>query len=190
MPTLTTTPEALRSRSGRKACRTRTTPTTLVSSTVVTSAAVKAPAGLGRPLMPALLTRTSSPPCSSTRAAAAATDASSVTSRTSGRAPSSRAARPAFSGVRAAAYTVCPAAVRRRAVSKPRPLLAPVIRVVVMAASLRRSVGGGQRGLFLVPAVPGSFPERAATMEEWMPPVSWPPCCGPGASGWRRPRRG
>src|SRR3954464_12286979 len=69
---LTMTGFAERSRSGTKACVTRTTPATLVSITRRTSAAVTSGAGIMPPEIPALLMRTSRPPASATAAAAPA----------------------------------------------------------------------------------------------------------------------
>lgn len=54
-------------------------------------------------------------------------------------------------------YTVCPARVRRRAVCSPRPLLAPVMSVVVMSGSLAARRPAGQ-----ATAVPGNAGTRTA----------------------------
>ena len=86
--------------------------------------------------MPALLTRTSSEPTVST---AAATEASSVTSSCTKRAPSSSAAARPRSSSRAPIHTSWPASIRRRAASKPRLRLAPVIKIVDMRTSLARA---------------------------------------------------
>ncbi len=77
---------------------TRTAPKTFVSKiarimSAVSSAAPNTPPSAFRTSMPALLTRTSSPPSASMAFAAAATDASSVTSSKTIRAPSRPAAR-------------------------------------------------------------------------------------------------
>src|ERR1043165_5750486 len=44
---------------------------------------------------------------------------------------------------------------RRRAVSKPRPLFAPVISVVVMSEGCVGTIRSARRPVFLGPAVPG-----------------------------------
>src|SRR4029077_18922467 len=109
--------------------------------------------------IPALLTRMSSRPYSrSTQSAASRADFGSVTSSRTNRAsaPASRSARSASrprSSSRAPASTVNPRAPSWRAVSSPIPLLAPVIRaiVVVMAPTLVTGRSGRER-----PLVPGT----------------------------------
>src|SRR4051794_19656305 len=151
LETFTTTGASERSSSGKKAWSTRTGPRTLVSYTRRRSSAVVSATGRRPPVMPALLTSTSSDPCSAaTAAAAAATESSSVTSSGTKRPPSASAAARPRSGSRAPIHTVWPAASRRRAVSRPSPLLAPVISVVVMPLSLmprgRRDQGPAKPG--------------------------------------------
>src|ERR671916_808888 len=79
--------------------------------------------------MPALLTSTSRCPSScSTISAACRTESSDVTSSWMGRAPTVSAAARPRSISRLARFTRCPAPMRRRTVSRPMPLLAPVTR--------------------------------------------------------------
>src|SRR2546423_14863371 len=85
--------------------------------------------------MPALLTSTSILPASaSTFSTPALTDASSLTSSSTVLTPSFRRASAASRFLpgtpRMDAYTVWPAQCRVSAVSRPKPLLAPVIRIV------------------------------------------------------------
>src|SRR4051794_11737406 len=134
--TLTMTGSAERRSSGRKALVTRTGPTTLTSSTARNSAPDSSLGSPYGPCTPALLTSTSiRPSCRRTSAAAAATEASSVTSIRTNRAPSAVAAAVPAATSRAPSTTVWPAAIRRRAVSRPRPLFAPVMKVIVMRPS-------------------------------------------------------
>src|SRR3954469_1086861 len=102
--------------------------------------------------MPALLMRTSRPvPASRIVRTAAATLASSVTSSCTKRPPSASAASRPTVASRAPIQTSWPASSRRRAVSRPRPLLAPVIKVVVMLLMLRATAPRQKRTL-----VPGT----------------------------------
>src|SRR3954447_19489478 len=143
--TLMMTGSADRRSSGRNAVVVRTTPTTLTSKTPKASAAVRALGSPTGPLMPALLIRTSiEPSCSATFAAAAATEASSVTSMGTNRAPSAAAASAPSSALRAPTRTVWPSATRRRAVSRPSPLFAPVMKVIVMESTFVPSRRPGQ----------------------------------------------
>src|ERR1700680_2617940 len=132
LDTLTTTGDLDRSSSGRNAWSMRTGPRTLTSETAWTWAAVTSPAAITPPDMPALLISTSNAPpvASATVLEAASTEASSVTSRTKGRAPSSSAVARPRSGSRAAAHTSWPSSIKRRVASRPNPLFAPVMRIV------------------------------------------------------------
>src|SRR5438105_9536431 len=123
-----------RSSSAKNARVTRTTPKTLVSNTRRTSSAVTSATGTRRPTMPALLMSTSSAPLSAaTCSAAAFTLRSLVTSSCTKRPPSSRAASRPRSGSRAASHTSWPSSSSRRAASRPRPLFAPVMRIVLIS---------------------------------------------------------
>src|SRR5215510_15006975 len=120
---------------GSTARVTRRSPMTFVSKMTFACSAVKAsvtPADM----MPALLTSTSIVPASaSTLLTPASTDASSLTSNSTVLMPSFRraSAAPRFlpCGLRIEAYTVWPERNRVSAVSRPKPLLAPVIRIVL-----------------------------------------------------------
>lgn len=136
--------------SGRNAAVTRTGPSTLTPYTGRKSAATVSAGPAKVPPMPALFTSTSiRPDASATVSRAAATDASDVTSssicRTSaaGSAFASRATAAAPRSVsRDPSQTVQPSSASPSVVSKPIPLLAPVIRAicsVVMWPSLRAS---------------------------------------------------
>src|SRR5215469_10270265 len=160
LETLTIRAAGARRSSGSIALVTATTPNTFVSYTVRIVASV---VWLGAPLpspraMPALLTRMSSLPNSAAiHSAARATDFSPVTSSWTNRAsaPPSRSARSAsapLASSRAPMSTVMPRAPSSRAVSNPMPLLAPVIRaMVVMAPILATTTPQRER-----PAEPGT----------------------------------
>src|SRR6266850_2525475 len=98
-------------------------------------------------MMPALLTSTSIVPASaSTLLTPASTDASSLTSNSTVLMPSFRRASAASRflpcALRIEAYTVWPERNRVSAVSRPKPLLAPVIRIVLdILGLLERSFG-------------------------------------------------
>src|ERR1035437_5457156 len=145
--------------SGSAASVARTMPTAFVSKTSRTlgpSSASLMLAPLARLAMPALLTRTSSPvPESAIVAKAAATEASSVTSSWTNRAPSSSAAARPRASSRAPIHTVWRASTRSRAVSLPRPLFAPVMSVVVMRQWSPACERIGSRPLFVGLAGPG-----------------------------------
>src|SRR5580692_1184605 len=153
LDTLTIRAAGARRANGSIALVTLITPNTLTSYTsCITSRSV----WLGElpRAMPALLTRMSSRPYSrSIHSAASRTDASRVTSSETNRAstPSARSSRSASSPrswSRAPASTVKPRAPNCRAVSSPIPLLAPVIRaiVVVIAPTLRGARSTGETG--------------------------------------------
>src|SRR5690606_15640641 len=154
--TFTTTCASPRRRSGRNAEVTRTMLIVFVLNTRVASSPVSSSAAAMVPAMPALLIRTSMwPSCAATSAAAFAVDSSSATSMGTKRARSLAAAAKPWSRSRAPTSTVWPRSVRRRALSNPRPRLAPVMKMVFdMPSSLRRCSPTGQGGLFVGPAVP------------------------------------
>src|SRR6266850_5425134 len=120
---------------GSTARVTRRSPMTFVSKTTFACSAVKASV-TPTDMIPALLTSTSILPASaSTCLTPASTDASSLTSNSTVLMPRFRRASAASrflpSARRIEAYTVCPAWNRVSAVSRPKPLLAPVIRIVL-----------------------------------------------------------
>src|SRR5215470_11240256 len=125
---------------GSTARVTRRSPMTFVSKMTFACSAVKASVTPADP-MPALLTRTSIvPTLASTLLTPASTDASSLTSSSTVLTPSLRRASAASRFLpcapRIEAYTVWPARRRVSAVSRPKPLLAPVIRIVFDIAGL------------------------------------------------------
>ena len=138
LETLTITGLSERSSSGRNACVTRTTPEHVGGEHArrrprrVVSGTGDAPAE-----MPALLISTSSSP---DRRVGARRRRSRRRSRRAAtkRAPSSSAAARPRSGSRAPIQTSWPCASRRRAASCPRPLLAPVMSVLVMRSMVAR----------------------------------------------------
>src|SRR5882672_10109243 len=120
---------------GSTARVTRRSPMTFVSKMTFACSAVKASV-TPTDAMPALLTSTSILPASaSTLLTPASTDASSLTSNSTVLMPSFRRASAASRflpcALRIEAYTVWPARNRVSAVSRPKPLLAPVIRIVL-----------------------------------------------------------
>jgi hypothetical protein len=126
---------------GSTARVTRSSPMTFVSKITFAWSAVKASVTPADP-MPALLTSTSILSASaSTFLTPASTDASSLTSSSTISMPSLRRASAASRFLpcapRIEAYTVWPARRRVSAVSRPKPLLAPVIRIVLDIFSLR-----------------------------------------------------
>src|SRR6266851_158145 len=139
-PMLMIKPSRFRRMEGSTARVTRRSPMTFVSKITFACFAVKAsvtPADM----MPALLTSTSIVPASaSTLLTPASTDASSLTSNSTVLMPSVRRASAASRflpcALRIEAYTVWPAWNRVSAVSRPKPLLAPVIRIVLDILSL------------------------------------------------------
>ena len=141
--------------SGRNACVTRTGPSRLTPKTGRKSAGSVSAGAARVPLTPALLTSTSSRSgARATASCAAATDASSVTSSRDdpdvgvavARA-ASRRQRPRRPRSRAPSQTVQPRAARRRTVSAPRPLVAPVTSatVVCVVDALHRAPGAAGR---------------------------------------------
>src|SRR5215472_4155931 len=125
---------------GSTARVTRRSPMTFVSKMTFACSAVKASVTPADP-MPALLTRTSIlPTLASTLLTPASTDASSLTSSSTVSMPSLRRASAASRFLpcapRIEAYTEWPARRRVSAVSRPKPLLAPVIRIVLDIAGL------------------------------------------------------
>src|SRR5215472_2832422 len=126
---------------GSTARVTRRSPMTFVSKMTFAWSAVKASVTPADP-MPALLTRTSILPASArTLLTPASTDASSLTSTSTVLMPifcrASAASRFLPCAPRIEAYTVWPARWRVCAVSRPKPLLAPVIRIVLDIAGFR-----------------------------------------------------
>src|SRR5262245_23058933 len=120
---------------GSTARVTRSSPMTFVSKMTFACSAVKASV-TPTDAMPALLTNTSIVPASaSTLLTPASTDASSLTSNSTVLMPSFRRASAASRflpcALRIEAYTVWPERNRVSAVSRPKPLLAPVIRIVL-----------------------------------------------------------
>src|SRR5437667_5596112 len=120
---------------GSTARVTRRSPMTFVSKTTFACSAVKASV-TPTDMIPALLTSTSILPASaSTCLTPASTDASSLTSNSTVLMPRFRRASAASRFLpcarRIEAYTVWPARNRVSAVSRPKPLLAPVIRIVL-----------------------------------------------------------
>src|SRR6266852_880973 len=145
-PMLMISPSRFWRMEGRTARVTRRSPMTFVSKTTFACSAVKAsvtPADM----MPALLTSTSIVPASArTLLTPASTDASSLTSNSTVLMPSFRTASAASRflpcELRIEAYTVWPERNRVSAVSRPKPLLAPVIRIVLdILGLLERSFG-------------------------------------------------
>src|SRR6267142_4081284 len=134
-PMLMIRPSRCRRMEGSTARVTRRSPMTFVSKMTFACSAVKASVTPADP-MPALLTSTSILPASaSTVSTPASTDASSLTSNSTVLMPSvcriAATSRflPRISRIEA--YTVWPARERVSAVSRPKPLLAPVIRIVL-----------------------------------------------------------
>jgi hypothetical protein len=120
---------------GSTARVTRSSPMTFVSKMTFACSAVKASVTPADP-MPALLTSTSiSPASASTCSTPASTEASSLTSSSTVLMPSLRRTSAASRFLpctpRIEAYTVWPAWCSVSAVSRPKPLLAPVIRIVL-----------------------------------------------------------
>src|SRR5438128_5043335 len=120
---------------GSTARVTRSSPITFVSKIAFACSVVKASVTPAE-AMPALLTSTSILPASvSTVLTPASTDVSSRTSSSTVLMPSLRRASAALrfvpSAARIEAYTVWPARCRVSAVSRPKPLLVPVIRIVL-----------------------------------------------------------
>src|SRR5262245_31285705 len=149
-PMLMIRPSRFSRMEGSTARVTRRSPMTFVSKMTFACSAVKAsvtPADM----MPALLTSTSILPASaSTFLTPASTDASSLTSNSTVLMPSFRRASAASRFLpcarRIEAYTVWPARNRVSAVSRPKPLLAPVIRIVLdILGLLERSFDTGRR---------------------------------------------
>src|SRR5262245_45487575 len=134
-PMLMIRPSRFSRMEGSTARVTRRSPMTFVSKMTFACSAVKAsvtPADM----MPALLISTSILPASaSTFLTPASTDASSLTSNSTVLMPSFRRASAASRFLpcarRIEAYTVWPKRNRVSAVSRPKPLLAPVIRIVL-----------------------------------------------------------
>src|SRR6266508_6912021 len=134
-PMLMIRPSCCRRMEGSTARVTRSSPTTLVSKIAFACSVVKASVTPAEAI-PALLTSTSILPASvSTVLTPASTDASSLTSSSTVSMPSLRRASAASwflpSAPRIEAYTVWPARRRVCAVSRPKPLLVPVIRIVL-----------------------------------------------------------
>src|SRR6266850_5688985 len=135
---------------GSTARVTRRSPMTFVSKMTFAWSAVKAsvtPADM----MPALLTSTSIVPASaSTLLTPASTDASSLTSNSTVLMPSFRRALAASRFLpcapRIEAYTVWPARNRVSAVSRPKPLLAPVIKIVLDILGLLKGLSTQRSG--------------------------------------------
>src|SRR5262245_41037676 len=130
---------------GSTARVTRSSPMTFVSKITFACSAVKASV-TPTDAMPALLTSTSILPASaSTFLTPPSTDASSLTSNSTVLMPSLRRASAASRFLprarRMEAYTVWPARNRVSAVSRPKPLLAPVIRIVLDILGLLESNG-------------------------------------------------
>src|SRR5262245_6508910 len=128
-------PSRFRRMEGSTARVTRRSPMTFVSKITFACSAVKASV-MPADMMPALLTSTSIVPASaSTLLTPASTDASSLTSNSTVLMPSFRRASAASRflpcALRIEAYTVWPERNRVSAVSRPKPLLAPVIRIVL-----------------------------------------------------------
>src|SRR5262245_59434515 len=140
-PMLMIRPSCCRRMEGSTARVTRSSPMTFVSKIAFACSVVKASV-TPTEAMPALLTSTSILPASArTVLTPASTDVSSLTSSSTVLTPSLRRASAASRFLPCApridAYTVCPARWRVSAVSRPKPLLAPVIRIVLDILSLR-----------------------------------------------------
>src|SRR6476469_4920815 len=160
--TLMMSGSADRRSSGRNAFVVRTTPARFTSNTASASAPVREPGSPTGPWMPALLISTSTEPsCAATFAAAAVTDASSVTSTGTNRAPSAAAASAPRSASRAPTSTVWPSSTSRRAVSRPSPLFAPVMKVIVMSPVFVRHAAPARDGSTVGTPVPPSPPDDA-----------------------------
>src|SRR6266446_3556087 len=134
-PMLMIRPSCCRRMEGSTARVTRSSPMTFVSKIACACSVVKASVTPAE-AMPALLTSTSIVPASaSTFLTPASTDVSSLTSSSTVLTPSLRRASAASRFLpcapRIEAYTVWPAPRRVSAVSRPKPLLAPVIRIVL-----------------------------------------------------------
>src|SRR6266566_2576855 len=130
-PMLMIRPSCCRRMEGSTARVTRSSPMTFVSKIAFACSVVKASVTPAE-AMPALLTSTSILPASaSTVLTPASTDASSLTSSSTISMPSLRWASAALRFLpcapRIEAYTVWPARRRVSAVSRPKPLLAPVV---------------------------------------------------------------
>src|SRR5664280_2064594 len=140
----------------------RRVPSTFTSYICCQSASL-ASATDSRPMAPpALLIRTAQSPTCSARVA---TEAGSVTSSVTARAPVSAAKASSRSRRRAAATTSKPSAASRRAVAAPIPLLAPVTTAVRPDIASLRSFGGctAPYGVpfGMVPAVTAGGPNRS-----------------------------
>src|SRR5262249_18911019 len=164
-PMLMIRPSCCRRMEGSTARVTRSSPMTFVSKIAFACSVVKASV-TPTEAMPALLTSTSILPASaSTVLTPASTDVSSLTSSSTVLTPSLRRASAASRFLpcapRIEAYTVWPAWRRVSAVSRPKPLLAPVIRIVLditglplclLLLSLRWCRVGGRGGFGLLGA--------------------------------------
>src|SRR5215813_1655843 len=158
-------PSCCRRMEGSTARVTRSSPMTFVSKIAVACSVVKASVTPAE-AMPALLTSTSILPASaSTVLTPASTEVSSLTSSSTVLTPSLRRASAASRFLpcapRIEAYTVWPTWRRVSAVSRPKPLLAPVIRIVLditglplclLLLSLRLCRVGGRGGFGLLGA--------------------------------------
>ena len=113
--------------SGSSARVIRSVPSTFTSNIHCHPAGSPSATGSMPTAPPALLTSTSQP---SSAAANSSTDAWSVTSSRTGRAPISPASSASRSSRRAATTTEKPSATSRRAVAAPMPLLAPVTTAI------------------------------------------------------------
>src|SRR5712664_1218515 len=134
-PMLMIRPSCCRRMEGSTARVTRSSPMTFVSKIAFACSVVKASVTPAEAI-PALLTSTSIVPASvSTVLTPASTDVSSLTSSSTVLTPSLRRASAASRFLpctpRIEAYTVWPARRRVSAVSRPKPLLVPVIRIVL-----------------------------------------------------------
>src|SRR5581483_2482725 len=144
-PMLTMTPSPPAMSLGRNARVTRMTPSTLASYIHRHFSSSASASGSSPRAPPALFTSTSQ---ASTSAANASTDAVSVTSNASGRAPRGPATSRNLSMRRAPTTTSKPSFARRAAVAAPMPLLAPVttaVRVtgpVLLLSRLLDALGG------------------------------------------------
>src|SRR5215831_12105582 len=174
-PMLMIRPSCCRRMEGSTARVTRSSPMTFVSKIAFACSVVKASVTPAE-AMPALLTSTSILPASaSTVLTPASTEVSPLTSSSTVLTPSLRRASAASRFLpcapRIEAYTVWPAWRRVSAVSRPKPLLAPVIRIVLditglplclLLLSLRLCRVGGRGGFGLLGAgeVGAADPDR------------------------------
>src|SRR5215472_13607721 len=200
-PMLMIRPSCCRRMEGSTARVTRSSPMTFVSKIAFACSVVKASVTPAEAI-PALLTSTSILPASaSTVLTPASTDVSSLTSSSTVLTPSLRRASAASRFLpcapRIEAYTVWPARRRVSAVSRPKPLLAPVIRIVfdiaglplcLLLLSLRWCRVGGRGGFGLLGAgeVGAADPDRGEVDdqgEQRDPGGDQEPAAEPGGEG-------